>query len=912
MSKRGDTRMGARGQGLTDRLGQSRDAQRSKLEKFAQQRAAKEAEEAQRVATEAARPRWDLSALEKAVALLPLLEAGRKERLTASPIYQRLVLGAAACVNEGKSAATLCWPAGNTSPAAVAVLLGLADSVAARPNMLGTDSSFDPPLGFRALIYPYARTAHRALRHVYVDKAFLGPLHIKHQLRSVRAGDHPALEDYHKTMARVSHLTGRARDGKSYAEILHPSLDDLMPSGPCRGTSGRNPLLGRIAAKTDLYDISRTHVADQAASAKFYLFGMRADESLKANLHAIGGELSLVLLDLDYTGRGRLGLDWVEGARLFLDQLSEMAPKTPVLALTDDPYAFDVIRFDLLGSGKGRRSKRTPCRSEVLFSRDVGIASSPNEAVGAIEEVKKWEVHGFSGGLGPLLSDLRDAARKARMLGDRETAEGFTSIAAKLRRCASLPSSISALGAFIGDDTAAADVISAYRVGTTLSDLRASHGAFQQHHPDRMKELCDAVQAAWTNAAASGPMAGLLRDVVMRFKGVSSKTAILFPKDMLAEFACSVLSEDAEFGERIAERVERGMMLFVDRAGLADLAAQPAPQRNQIKALIVVAPARSPLLTLLAEPWLPDQVIVLSDGDALASVARDTERLARYSDLQPLAERFRGFAQRAAAEAQRLSHAAIRLSLDDDAEVEELEFPLSSVIDLAGNVRAGQPTIHLEFDGGQKVRARPGTRLVVQDRNRTVPVFVETEARHIETGDRVCIIGDAFIEMARPLLNISVRAAEEIRDYHQQVTERFARIEGHSRAARLAKVVEKMAMPGVTVDRALYWVRLEEQLAAPLHEVVPCAPQDQATFHAFVKALGMSDTAANQFWLWAVIAQRRCRLRAAMAFHDAYRGILVDPHAAQSENPDRAADVRRLRSAAEGHVSMVRSKREVR
>lgn len=911
MNKRGDTRMGGRGQGLTDRLGQSRDAQRLRLEKFAQQKAAKDAEEAQRAAAEAARPRWDLSTLSTAISRLPLLEAGQTERLAASPMYQRLVSIAAECVNEGSSAAALCWPGGDVSPAAVAVLLGLADSASARPTTLGTDKSYEPPLGCRALIYPYARTAHRALRHIYVDKAILGPLHIKHQLRAVRANDHPALEDYHKTMARVSQLTGRARDGKSYAEMLHPSLDDLMPSGPCRGATGRNPLLGRIAAKTDLSDISRTHIADRPDAAKFYLFGMRADEPLKANLRAIGS-LSLVLLDLDYTGRGRLGRDWVEGIRPFLEQLRDQAPQTPVLALTDDPYAFDVIRFDLLGTGKGRRSKRTPCRTEVLFTRDAGIASKPNNVSGDIEEVEKWEVHGFSGGLAPLLSNLRDAARKARVLGDRETGEAFTSIASKLRRCASLPSSISALGDFIGDDAAAADVLSAYRVSANLADLRASHGAYQQHHPERLKELCAAAQAAWSTAATNGPMAGLLREVVMRFKGVSSKTAILFPKDMLAEFACSVLSDDAEFGARIAERVERGMMLFVDRAGLADLAAQPSAQRNQIKTLIIVAPRRAALLTLLAEPWLPDHVIVLADGDALASAARDTERLGKYPDLQVLAQRFKDFADRAAAEARRLENSSITLSLDDDAEVEEIEFPLSGVIDLAGNMRAGQAAIHLVFDGGQEIRARPGTRLVVQDRNRTIPVFVEVEARHVDAGDRVCVIGDAFIEMARPLLNISVRAAEEIRDYHHQVTERFARIEGDSRTARLTKLIEKMAMPGVTVDRALYWVRLEEQLAAPLHEVVPCAPQDQQTFHAFVKALGMSDTAAHQFWLWAVIAQRRCRLRAAMAFHDAYRGILVDPHAAQSENPERAADVRRLRSAADGHVGMVRSKREVR
>lgn len=915
MTRRPDDRqLGPRRGALHDRLDQSRDAQRQTLAKFQQQRAARVADEAAQAAAEAARPRWDIPALTRAVANLPLREAARDQSLSPTAVYQSVVEMAASSINDGASSAVMCWPGGDTSPAAVAVLLSLADSAAARPVMYGSDQSFEPPLGLRALIYPYARTAHRALRHVYVDKAFLGPLHIKHQLRSVRGADEPALEDYHKTVARVREMTGRALDKKSYAEMLHPSLDDLMPSGPCRGDAGRNPLLGLVASKTDLKNISRTHIADRPDAARFYLFGLRADDPIGDNLDAVAASLSVALLDLGHTGRGRLERQmkdrWIERTRAFLEELRERAPRLPIVAMTDDPYAFDVIRFDLLGQGKGRRSKKTPCRSRVLLARDGAIAEAGAEAAGEIEAVEKWEVHGFSGALGPLLERLRGDARKARNLGDRDAAENLSALAAILRRCASLPGPINAFATFIGNDAAAADVLTGYRVGATLAALRESHGAFRQHHPEETNAVCDAVDTAWRNAATGGPMTALLRDVVMRFKGVSSKTAVLFPKDMLAEFACSVLCADADFGEKLAGRVERGMFLFVDRAGFDDLAAQPSAQRNHIKTLIVVAPPRASLLTLIAEPWLPDHVIVLADSDALGGAARETRRLATYPDLASLAGRFAGFSEQAAIEAARLKNAQVALSLDDDPDIEELEFPLSGVIDLAGNIRPGQKALLLEFDGGQVIRARPGTKLVVQDRRRTVPVFVETEARDVEVGDRVCIIGDAFLEMARPLLNISVRAAEEIRDYHKQVLERFAKIDGPSLRARLRTLIERMGMPDVRVERAQYWVELEEQLGAPLQEVVPCAPQDEETFVAFTKALEMSETAARQYWLWAVIAQRRSRLRAAMAFHDAYRGIIVDAYAAQSENPERAADVRRLRSAAENHVSVVRSKEE--
>ncbi|MDX2275450.1 MAG: hypothetical protein NW206_08365 [Hyphomonadaceae bacterium] len=897
--------------GFGDRLGQARDDKKRVAAKFAQQQAARAAEEAARAEEEAARPRWNLDRVTDSVASLPLREVERDEQLRVSSVYQRLVTIVAGCINEGSSSAVMCWPGGDPSPSAVAVLLGLSDCASAETVVLGADHSFAPPLGVRALIYPYARTAHRALRHVYVDKTVLGSLHIKHQLRAVRASDDPALEDYHKTVARVSRMTGRALDGKTYAEILHPSLDDLMPSGPCQGDAGRSPLLGRIAAKTDLRDISRSRVADDPSKARFYLFGLRADEALARNLKPIAPSLSVVLLDLDYTGRNRLGQDWQERLKLFMEKLREFAPQLPVVALTDDPFTFDTVRFNILGTGKGRRDKRTPCVSAVLFAQDGAIAEMETPCRGAIEAVEKWEVDGFSGGLGPLLDRLRQNSRKARALGDREVADQLTALATILRRCASLPGPIGALADFIGNDAAAADVLTGYRVGTILATLRETHSAFAQHHPAELTAVCDAVEAAWRTAAGGGAMAPLLRDVVKRFKGVSSKTAVLFPKDMLAEFAASVLSSDAEFGEKLSERIERGMILFVDRAGFNDLAAQPSAQRNHIKTLIVVAAPRSSLLTLLAEPWLPDNVIVLADADALAAAARDTQRLSQYSDLSALAQRFTGFSASAAAEVRRLANSALQLSLEDELNLEELEFPLSGVIDLAGNVRPGQAVIHLDFDGGQQVMARPGTKLVVQDRERTVPVFVEVEARNVEAGDRVCVIGDAFLDMARPLLNISVRAAEEIRDYHNQVLERFARIEGATRTAKLAKLIERMGTPNVSVDRAAYWVKLEEQVEAPLHEVIPCAPQDHATFMAFARALGMTETAANQYWLWAVIAQRRSRLRAAMAFHDAYRSILVDVYAAQSENPAHAADVRRLRTAAENHVSVVRSKREV-
>ena len=121
-----------------------------------------------------------------------------------------------------------------------------------------------------------------------------------------------------------------------------------------------------------------------------------------------------------------------------------------------------------------------------------------------------------------------------------------------------------------------------------------------------------------------------------------------------------------------------------------------------------------------------------------------------------------------------------------------------------------------------------------------------------------------------------------------------------------------MNIPAVTVQRASYWINLRDQLEVPLQDVVPHAPRERPTFMAFMQALGVTESIAARFWTWAVIAQRASRLRAAISFHDAYRTILIDNYAAQSSNPERARDIRRLKAAAEDFAGVVQEKTEER
>jgi hypothetical protein len=196
--------------------------------------------------------------------------------------------------------------------------------------------------------------------------------------------------------------------------------------------------------------------------------------------------------------------------------------------------------------------------------------------------------------------------------------------------------------------------------------------------------------------------------------------------------------------------------------------------------------------------------------------------------------------------------------------------------------------------------------LVLRDDAAATTSFVERQASDVKEGDEMCAIGPAFIERARNLVNIRAAAAEEIRTYHEEVLERFSRMPGASVSEKIRSLAEAMGDPGCTA-KARYWVDIEEEIEKPMHEVVPHAPHDRETFMKFTSALGISERIAENFWLWAIVAQRSHRMRSGNLFHDAFRGILTDPHAALAQNRDRQSEIRALRLMAEEHVSMVQS-----
>jgi hypothetical protein len=686
----------------------------------------------------------------------------------------------------------------------------------------------------------------------------------------------------------------------------------MVPHGSCDGTCHSNgALLWRTQSRTDLKKgLARSNAADDGTKARFYLYGLGRDDRVGTMARKLKTPPDIIIVDLTRTGRNRLGRNWVELAKQTCAALREIHPDAGVMAITDDPWAFDAARFEMFGTqGRGRKATTTPCGSSTIFM------SSP--AIIGIDDEIQWHgadqftVRGFAGELTAVVDDLRATAQRLRDAGENRGIDPIYQIVGKLRRSASLPGSLTEFSDYIAreaGDAFAADSMTEYRISREVYELQDPLRGINQVGGQGLRDVLRQAETLLKQVEAATPMSGLLEKELEPALRVSSRSVFIFRSQMIAEFA---LERFLSRMPKLSKRLEKAMTNLTGPAGLTDITEMTESRRNEYKKIVYVAPTREGILKVMAQPWLPGDVVILADVDTLRFAARDAERLAQQLGQGPVSNRLLRFSIAAAKEVTRRGAYTVALNTIVP-PAEDVDFPAGSVINLAGSARGARDLFEIELDNQQRIIARPGTGLVVRDESRSVAEFNEKAAREILAGDQVCAISAGFVEQARPLLNITATAADMIRDYHEDVIARFEKLPGSSIEDRLRTLTAAMGEPLVLTQRARYWVTLRPEMNKALEEIVPHAPKDIETFLRFTGALGIAQRIAERFWAWAIIAQRASKAKAGYAFHEAYKGILTDPHSAVAANHSRSADIRRLRTLAEDFVGTVQKVREFR
>lgn len=798
-----------------------------------------------------------------------------------------------------QSKAMLVWPTGNISLAACHALCSLAFPRAS-PVTLRPERRRAPAPSLRALFYPYSSRTRLPLRRVHVDRVEMSGVSLDHIADPVRrSGPDYA---YFSRLCRAKDLTGRVRGGGYHFEYEHPALDEVV-SIVGLGLAKDADVLGRIANRTDLKHLSN-QPGDPAVSP-YAIFGLPAGAGLCSSDWRTP-YLDVILLDLTRSGRNRLGRDWRAAVVSTLEETTRAYGRLPVLAVTEDSYVHGVLAWDILKKYDGIGGK-APAAHEAILGLSPAIAASEPQAAPTLSPTPKFVALGCADPDPALLPELGRAIYRARKAGDPQAAALLDDIGAIARRTAGLPGGVESLGVFLADEQgvqAAQQSMESYALDPILRKADELVGPYVQQ---RHKEFQDLVKraAAWVEARRTGSPIGLmLRDLVRKGLNGATRKVIWSQTATISEFAEHVLTSDSELGGRIAQRIANNMITFMDALAFREIGALPRAELAMTKQVLVVSPQRGQALALATQPWLPAAITVVADERTLLGIGREAQRLAQFSAFAAYADRLRGLSAATLAEAERIRGHALDLT---PTSAEDVDFPGGGIIDLAGRRAPGEKVVRIHMQDGRTILARRKTRLIRFDPDGAVPTYAACSAEEVTQGDHLCVVDDAFIDMARARLDIRATAAEEIRDYHERVRRQFGMLEGSTGAERLRTLVRKMGAPVVQEGTARAWTHLAAEVEKPLDLVLPRAPQEWSTFQRFMAALGVPLPIAESYWAWAVLLTRKARIKAAQRLHEAYLAILVDGFTAEHVSPARRADIRALRASAEGYVSVVAS-----
>ena len=195
----------------------------------------------------------------------------------------------------------------------------------------------------------------------------------------------------------------------------------------------------------------------------------------------------------------------------------------------------------------------------------------------------------------------------------------------------------------------------------------------------------------------------------------------------------------------------------------------------------------------------------------------------------------------------------------------------------------GRPMALVTTDG-RHITLLEGTRLVRYQANAEPRPFNRTTAGRLEPGDLVFVADDDYTDMVQRHCLVSRDAPGFIRHYHETIKTFSGLLAGDSVRDKARDLLARMVARGAdslpTLETAVNWLNVDGLLGESLDVVRPHAPQSKSTFDVFAAVIGLSQNAADQFWLGAVAGTRSLRIRAGFSLLNYGIELLTDQDSA--------------------------------
>ena len=816
-------------------------------------------------------------------------------------------------IAEGKSEALLLWPQGIEGIAVFHALSALARIATCDRQGLAT------------LFFPWTRNAGGTQRTLLVDRdelvqAALPPLNRVH----LHGASCPAF-GYLMALHSLKHLsTGEHGNRRQKAlqddpGLMHPTLFEIIPQTGIQKPNVRDSghqFLQRLRRYTWINERSEyIHAASDSSKTPFFLFGVHSD-GLSIELFREAGldpdcggrRPDIILVDLTRRSRNALGGNWREAISRFCSTVEQLygAACPPALAVTDEVFALQTLRWKVLNDYDARRGIATgkqPAPSHLILNSKSGVLDPETVAPGSLDELSA-EVYGAD------LLDFVDCGLKLKRslfdAGDHEVASAVAAALVALQNLIGLPGPPQQFLTFLADNYQGYELQS---VGSRFDHLTPRGkissvlklGAAGANH-SQLSAFLDTYDKLCSVAATDNPGARVFDDCLSKLSKKPIRSIVAFSSDLIRAFAEWRIENESTLAD-VRSELGRKLILADSKEATEELERVDGSQDPCLQ-ILFVEPHADQFLHILTRPYLPRTVIVLCHLARAKQILQRADILLQLDGVAPVEWNL--------LVVQEKFQQALTGHTVDIPDLDTVMLPpYISTIDLTGSHAPGTgPTRIIRTSGDVQIRAFDGSELAVYDPD-ALQGFSRILAKDLRPGDQICVFSPDFVDAARGKLHISATAPEVLTLYHKAVAEAATKLPGQDLTAKagvlrqlILKVDSSLSLPGPQSIRQ--WIDVADLVDAPRDEVRPQAPRDRRHYLCFMKALGIGEDVARNYWDWGIFWTRSMRIRSGNAFHQVFMGVLIDPYGAAAHLPEaHRQEVWRIYETAEQHVVAV-------
>lgn len=761
---------------------------------------------------------------------------------------------------------------------------------------------------------------------IEVNKPWLNSLYPK--LRTESANAEPTQAKFHKMVARVQDLRTEALANFKRAKAVvdrtvdreHPTLFELTPRRSLDSSGAlKNPedfFLERSRKLSELL----THEKNAADHQRVEAVEPKTTPWLLSAIHGASPMHSwttctapshrkpdVVLIDLQYRARARLGENWRRELSDIASRMRHGDPDLPIVAVTDDPFVAAFVKFELAIKQKGNRKTR-PLPVDLIRQNATSLLENRKSGEGPIDRSSGklfLEIEVFASDLAEFATNAMRVRRHTASLANGTIARSIGVCLSRMRMLANSPVSQAAvIQAF--DDPYEPHVsnrlLESFNIGASLAELRA----IAPRAGNLEAEIVALVEEAQELAIAFSSSAEIttrkmLRSRLETLPRRGTRTLVVASGVSAAQLLERWIENDPDLSD-VSDRLGEKFDIVTARDAITEVEIAAASTRPYGHVLLISPPPRE-ALALLCNPACPSKVELLVD-------ASSAKFLADYGDalLKAWPEKEPGFAQiHSTVEAVR---AKLQSSIADLPNL-ELGDPSTSglqILDMTVQAHGSEGRVFkITTVDGDTIHANPQT-VFVSRKQADLENFEYLHGDKIVPGREILVPGTLFLESLQSAHEFRAAAAPLLADYHAAVRDRADQLAGdnlRSKAQQILKVMHLAAIELPTLDSVQRWLDVARQDDVPMELRAPQAPRLFKHFRTFCDALGIDDTLIEIYWTYAITATRGGRIRSGLQLRKLYASALIDPDAVLRANKSAGPLIEKIRDLSAEHVSEV-------